>query len=290
MDSRKYEVLIRVIDLGNITKAGEELGYTQAGVSYIIKELEAEFGFPLLIRTKKGVLPTTEARILLPKMKDIVLSNERFMQEVSNINGVVEGQLNIGTFPSTATCMLPNIIKKFQMRYPSIKINMHREGAIANIEAMLENNELDMAFLSYQKHYDYDWISLKEDRLICVMPMNYPDIEEEWFPLRRLEEEPFVMPQLGFDYDINNFLEKIDIHPNIAFEADDDFVILAMVESGLGISILPELILDINPYKVKTKKIETNPTRLLGVAIPSIRKLSPAGRKFVECLDEEKEI
>ena len=58
MDHNKRTALLTAIDLGNLTRAAEQLGYTQSGLSYIIKSVEAEFGFPLLIRSRSGVRPT----------------------------------------------------------------------------------------------------------------------------------------------------------------------------------------------------------------------------------------
>lgn len=58
MDQNKRVALLTAIDLGNLTRAAEQLGYTQSGLSYVIKTLETELGFPLLLRSRSGVRPT----------------------------------------------------------------------------------------------------------------------------------------------------------------------------------------------------------------------------------------
>ena len=58
MDSSRLEHLLKVIECGSITKASEELGYTQSGISHMVKALEKEFGFPLFARGRSGVEPT----------------------------------------------------------------------------------------------------------------------------------------------------------------------------------------------------------------------------------------
>lgn len=61
MDQNKRVALLTAIDLGNLTRAAEQLGYTQSGLSYVIKALEAELGFPLLVRSRAGSAPRTSA-------------------------------------------------------------------------------------------------------------------------------------------------------------------------------------------------------------------------------------
>ena len=66
MDQNKCVALLTAIDLGNLTRAAEQLGYTQSGLSYVIKTLETELGFPLLVRSRTGVRPTEDCQRILP--------------------------------------------------------------------------------------------------------------------------------------------------------------------------------------------------------------------------------
>ena len=69
MDQTKREALLTAVELGNLTRAAEKLGYTQSGLSYTIKALEAELGFPLLIRSRTGVRPTADCQRILPLLR-----------------------------------------------------------------------------------------------------------------------------------------------------------------------------------------------------------------------------
>ena len=62
----KYEIFVESIKLGSLSRAAEKMGYTQSGVSHIMKSLEAEVGFPLFTRTAFGIQPNSEGRLLLP--------------------------------------------------------------------------------------------------------------------------------------------------------------------------------------------------------------------------------
>ena len=59
MNIKKYEAFVRAVELGSLSKAAEELGYTQSGISHMMQSLEEEVGFPLMTRTSSGIMPNT---------------------------------------------------------------------------------------------------------------------------------------------------------------------------------------------------------------------------------------
>ena len=124
MNTSKYKVFLKVAELGNITRAAEELNYTQSGVSHAISALEEEFGFPLLIRRRKGVILTPDGERVLPAIQNIVNSTEQLNQIVSAIKGLNAGTIRIGAFTSVAVHWLPGMIKGFQTRYPNVDFRL----------------------------------------------------------------------------------------------------------------------------------------------------------------------
>ena len=111
MDIKKLEVLLKVIETKSLTAAGNQLGFTQSGVSHLIKTIEDEFGFPVLIRGKGGVRLTENGRALLPAIREILNANDHMDQIVANIRGMSFGRLRIGTFASASVLWLPKIIE-----------------------------------------------------------------------------------------------------------------------------------------------------------------------------------
>ena len=83
MDIKKLEVLMKVIETKSLTAAGNQLGFTQSGVSHLIKTIEDEFGFPVLIRGKGGVRLTENGRALLPAIREILNANDHMDQIVA---------------------------------------------------------------------------------------------------------------------------------------------------------------------------------------------------------------
>lgn len=281
MDIRKLQVFLRGVDLGNLTKAGEELGYTQSGVSHMMKSLEEEVEFPLLIRRPQGVVPSSNGQALLPYVRELVQSNEKLEQMISGIKGLQRGTLKVGSFSSISFHWLPQMIKEFQLAYPGVTLDL-MEGGEDEIEDMLEIGKIDMAFFSRQPEHDYDWIHLTKDPLMAVLPKEHPRSGDASFPIKAFEEEPFVITAMGFDYDINGTLTKNGVSPDINFSCMDDLTVISMVTNGLGLSILPELVLKGHEDKVNRLFLEPPAYRDLGIGVLSLKKISPAAKGFIE--------
>ena len=103
MIPQKYQALLAALKHKSITKAANELGYTQPNVSQMISSLEQELNVPLLVRTKKGVLPTIEARQLLPLMQQIVYMEKSLLESACRLRGSEIGCLRVGTLLSVST-------------------------------------------------------------------------------------------------------------------------------------------------------------------------------------------
>jgi len=280
MDIKKYEVFVKAAEFGSLTKAGEAMGYTQSGVSHMMHSLESEVGFPLFNRTSKGVGLSDAGQKLLPIVRNLLVWSEQLDQTISEINGVASGNICIGTFSSVSIHWLPRIIKSFQSDYPKIKISM-KEGGIQEIDGWLAEGVADMGFYSRQPHHTFDWIELKQDPLLAILPKDYPIADGERFPVLAFNSRPFIMSAVGFDYDIHRVLEENGVSADIKFTSMDDYAIVSMVENKLGLSILPELVLKWCRQYVKVVELEPRAYRAVGIAVPSIKGASPAVKKFL---------
>ena len=128
MDQNKRVALLTAIDLGNLTRAAEQLGYTQSGLSYVIKALEAELGFPLLVRSRAGVRPTDECQRILPLLRELDRKSRQLEQEAADIRGLAVGNVFIATFPYISRFWLPQILRDFAQLYPGITVSIREEA------------------------------------------------------------------------------------------------------------------------------------------------------------------
>ncbi|QJC52112.1 LysR family transcriptional regulator [Paenibacillus albicereus] len=281
----KYEVLSTVVELGSLTRAGETLGLTQSGVSHAISSLEKEFGLALLTRSRSGIRLTESGERLLRPMRELLAAQEQLKQEIALLKGLQSGTVRLGTFTSVSVHWLPAMIKAFDRDYPGIELKLI-EGDYRDIEEGIADGSMDLGFLSLPSREGLDTLPLKKDRMLFVLPPDHPLAAEPRLSLSQLEDEVFIIPKEGSDYDVRRILEESIRRPRIKYETHDDYAIIAMVEHGLGISILPELVLRGRDHRASMVELEDGRYRTLGIAAASFKLLSPAAKRFMDYIQE----
>ena len=281
---QKYMAFVKTIEYGSFTKAAEILNYSQSGISRMISDLEKEWNISLLERSKSGVELTSEGLKLLPFIENLCREYEKLEVQVDALKGLESGLIRIGTFSSIATHWLPNIIKKFQQDYPNIEYELLL-GNYDKIENWILKGRVDFGFLRLPTKSRLETIFLMEDELMVVLPENHKLADKEYFPIKELSNYPFMLLEKGVKMEITEIFEKYNITPDIHFTTLDDYVIMSMVENGLGISILPRLILQRNPYKITAKRLEGATYRNIGLAYRNKKSLSLAVKKFLEYIE-----
>ncbi len=280
MDIKKFQLFADVAETENFTKSGDRMGYTQSGVSHMLKSLEDEVNFPLFVRSKQGVKLTPCAEAILPSVRALLSMYENLEQNINEINGLETGQITIATFSSISIHWLPEIIHAFLETYPGINIRL-MEGGTDDIVSWVESDIADFGFLSNRHIKSLDWITLYEDPLVAVLPNDYPVPKDNLIPISSFDQNYFILSAMGTDYDVHHVLETSNITPIIRFTSKDDHAIISMVENHLGISILPELITQNIDAQISTYRLDPYFCRTLGVVTKSQEHLSPAANKFL---------
>lgn len=284
MNIQKYLAFVKTVEYGSFTKAAEVLHYSQSGISRMINDLEKEWKIVLLERGKAGVKLTSDGMKLLPHAKELCAEYEKLQMEVDDLNGLRSGLIRIGTFSSVATHWLPKIIKEFQKTYPNIDYELLL-GDYTEIEEWIMEGRVDCGFLRLPAHEEFETIFLEQDRLLAVLPEGHALAHLEKIPVAALCDEPFMLLEKGEKTEISEIFERCGLKPKVHFTTWDDYAIMSMVESGLGISILPELILRRVPYRIITRELEVPAFRKIGVALRSKKTASLAVKRFLEYLE-----
>ena len=281
MDKKRLLSFIKAAELGSISAAAEELGYSTSAVSQLIASLEKEFGMRLLVRTTRGVYPAEEAKGLIPIVEDFLSGEQKILDYVDGVKDISEGTLTIAAYPSIATTWLPGIMSEFRNDYPGINITI-MEGVRSDIYRHLDNNEAELAFLAYADPMPYEWIPLADERLIAVLPENHPMADRASFPINQIENEDFILSSSGRETEILDMLKKHGVRPEIKFTTYDTPVNMAMVQQGLGVSIVNEL--SARRWNEKLVKMPLDPPEMVtfGIAYHSLDRLTPAAHKFLD--------
>ena len=278
---------VKSVEYGSFTRAADALNYTQSGISRMINDLESEWGISLFERGRMGISLTPEGLKLLPQLQRICNEHEILMTQIDELQNLQTGIIRIGTFSSVATHWLPNMIKFFKQDYPGIDFELLL-GDYTEIENWILEGRVDFGFLRLPANKQLETVFLEQDRLLVVLPQDHPLAKSDTFPIDDLLNSPFMLLEKGAKAEISEIFEKHQISPQISFTTWDDYAIMSMVENGLGISILPELILNRIPYRLVSKELEVPAYRNIGIAMREQKFLSLSAKSFLEYLPYRK--
>lgn len=282
MGTSKYAILVKTVELGSLTRAAEAVGCTQSGASHAIQALEEELGFALLHRSRAGAALTPDGARVYPMLRDISEALDALSQEAAAIRGLDAGTVRVGAFTSVAVHWLPGMIKAFQAEHPRVEFELISGDYHDMAEAFLQGR-IDIGFVALPTDLpNCTCTPLMEDRLLMVLPKDHPLSGLERFPLAAIANEPYISLPKNSDHDTRRALELAHVKANVKFFTKDDYAIIAMVEQGLGVSIMPELLLQGHDERVCTMPLENGATRVIGLAVTHTSRSNPCVQRFNE--------
>lgn len=284
MDIGKYELLLKAVEMRNLTKAAATLGYTQSGASHIISSIENELGVALLRRDHSGTHLTTEGELLLPSIREMVSCGEKIKSMAQSILGLQAGVMRVAAFTSISLLWVPQIVGRFHTMYPNIRVEIiSGAGSYREMEEFLLTAQVNCGFVRMPVDPALQCVPLLRDPLMLVLPPDHPLADQEDpISFAQVAREPFLMPTDGNNYDITMLFKQHNIEPQVAFTMHDDLSLLAMAENGLGCTILPALLINNYPHKAAVKRLETDPSRLIGIATRANQTPSPLTTAFID--------
>ena len=280
MSLKKYEAFVKTVELGSLTNAAEALGSTQSRISHVLSDLEQEYGFTLLKRSRSGIQLTRAGAMVLPRMQEILKLDQELEGLIRDIRGAEAGLLRLGVFTSVAVHWMPGMIRAFQEAHPKVELQM-LSGDYHDMEQWLLNKEIDVGFVTLPAPVEVQTIPLYDDPLVAIFPKGHPLARMDAVPPGKLEQEPFISLLHSSSHDIHRALDQAGIRPNIKYSTKDDYAVLAMVEQGLGISIVPQLLLKGSQRELEVRPLQPGVSRTIALAIPCGEDL-PVVNAFVE--------
>ena len=281
MKLNRYDVFIKVIESGSFTKTASELGYTQSAVSQMIQALEEELGTTLVSRSRKGISLTQDGEEFLPYLKKISNSYGDLLKKKQEMQGLETANIRIGTFTSVSSNWLPGLMKDFKQRYPSVHFQL-QQGEYTSIVQSIQDGTVDFGFVNPDAATELETVTLKQDRMLAIIPEHHPLTSHSSASLEALSTEPFILLDQGDWSEPLESFKANGLQPNIEYRVIDDYTIMSMVESGLGISILSELVLNKVSYRFVKKETTPPIYRTIGIAYKNKKTMPTASRHFVD--------
>jgi len=243
MELHQLRYLVAVAESRNFTSAAEMCHVTQPTLSHQIKKLEEEVGEPLLQRRKKGAFLTPLGERIHRHALEILRNVESVQQAASAFSHHIQGTLKIGVIPTIAPYFLPGLLRLSQKRHPGISFEMTEEPT-EHLLAALGRCALDLAILSPPVAHDaLQTLDLFEDEFLLALPANHALAKSRAISLRALREQPMILMNDAHCLrgQTISFCQRVGFAPKVFIQSSQLDTVLAMVENGQGISLVPEM-------------------------------------------------
>ena len=284
----RYIALQKIIELGGFTKAADALGYTQSSISQMIASLENELGIKLLTRSRHGVKLTIEGAELFPFIERSIYQYRSMQEKANEIKGIETGIIRVGIISSVTCHWMPQLINGFKEEYPNVQFLFH-QGDYTLIPEWIASGQIDFGFVNPLAGTNLKTKTVKSGEMLAVLPKNHPLAKKKSIQLQDIAAEPYILLEEGHYSEPMAAFEAAGIQPNIQYTIHDNYAIMMMVEAGLGVSILAELILRRTNYDIVCLPIDPPITRTLAVGYKDKDSLPIASKYFIDYLMEHKD-
>jgi DNA-binding transcriptional LysR family regulator len=286
LDLRRLRVLRAIAREGSMAGAARALDYTQPAIGHHVRRLEAEVGAVLVVRDGRGVRLTPAGAALAARADTILAGVEAAHEEVAAIAGLREGRVRLVAFPSGSATIVPAALAALTKRYPGLEVTLAEAEPPESLE-LLRAGECDVALA-----FEYPGVEVDEgsglvkrplavDPLLAVLPADHPLAGQRRVDLRRLRDATWIAGCPRCRGHLVHLCEEAGFAPRIAYATDDHVAVQAMVGAGLGVALLPGLVLDVvRRDDVAVRPVTRSPTRTVtavttegAVAVPAVAAL-----------------
>lgn len=267
MNTEYYRILLRTVEIGNITKAAELLGYTQSGISRIIGKLEEELGTSIVTRNRTGIELRDHAKPLIDTISQIVRLEDQLCQISDNIQKNSSNTIRIATFRTAAVEIIPQLIKGYCEVDPLVHFEITERGRFSYVEEELQSGRVDLAFTADFACADPGFLPLVRDYYYAVLPEGHPLCREKVVTAPMLSSYPFLLSDAAEENEnLRNYIALLrDQSDLVRMKMLDDSMTVSMVEKGLGISIVAGAFLQGVTKKVVIRPLADAFYRTIGI-------------------------
>ena len=290
MDLRRLRHFNALAETLNFSRAAERLHIAQPALSVSIQKLETELGTKLFERTPAGVLLTAAGKAALVEARRMLYHGEQLQRTVQAAAEGTGGQLRIGFVGSAIYRVIPSIIPAFRKQYPDVELLL-RELTSTVIIARLAEEALDLGIVRtplLQTH-GATLQTLQRDRLVLALPESHPRACEDACPviLADFAGDPFIMysssDAAGLHAHAMSACQAAGFVPLVAQEATQVPTVLALVESGLGVALVPEVMRGYRAPRIRFRDLQRAESMETTLALAyMLGTESPATRRFID--------
>ncbi|MDM5214741.1 LysR family transcriptional regulator [Peribacillus sp. NJ4] len=249
MDIRQLKYFVTIAEEGKITTAAKKLNIAQPPLSRQLKQMEEELGVILFDRDNKSLNLTLEGERLLLRAKELLNKLDETMVEVQELRKDNSGILSVGSNLYCASLILSKVVD-IREKNPGLTFKVW-EGETIHLMKMLSKRQIEIAITNSPiTEKSISQMTLEIDPYVLVLPEKWTWSGSEQCRLEEIIDLPLILLRpnygLGAYGQIVNEFQRLDLEPNILCECQDLIMLLGLVSSGFGATILPLSLLSLH--------------------------------------------
>ncbi len=294
IDAAGLRVIRAIADHGSFTGAATSLGYSQPAISQMVRRLENRLGTVLVERFGRQVRLTEAGQVLARHAVSVLATLDAAQEEVAAIAGLRAGRVRIMAFPSSSATLVPKALALVKSRFPDVTVTFS-EGEPPESLAALRAGDCDIAVAFAYDGMDVSKFDdeldvfvarkLLEDEVRLVLPADHALAEQVCVTMADVSTEQWIAGCPRCRGHLMSISHAAGFEPNVAFETEDYVAVLGLVSEGLGVAIVPELILRTAHHpNVATPRLHPTPKRTIYAVTTQDLQRVPAVKATLDAL------
>lgn len=274
MNLEQLRGFVEVAQLGNFTRAAARLHLAQPSLSRQISSLERDLGTELFHRSRAGSALTAAGESLLPLARRMLADAESVRRELAELAGLQRGRVRLGATPTLCISLVTEVLSAFHAVHPEIELHVSEQGSRGLLEG-LAGGELDLALITTSDAASAERFLVSRllvEELVVVSAGQAPPVtESSAITLAELA----LLPQVVFNatYDLRATTDAAfratGVTPDVVVEGAEMDAVLRFVERGIGVAVVPAMVLIDRPGLRGVRLTEPTLTRTISVARPA---------------------
>ena len=267
MDVRQLEALLAVAETGSFTAAADHLHTVQSNVSEHVRQLEAELGVQLLVRGRRGTVPTEFGARVIERGRAIRSEIEALHKDLSMLQGLETGHATLGVVGTVSRLLVPMVVAEMRRSAPGLSLRL-TEGASERLAGEVAERQLASAVVTEpvsdpRLHVEH----LRDEDLVALVPSFLRPDWREPIALAELARETLILPPAGNPLrdEVETAARAERVELRVPIEVEGVRLIADLVSAGVGVSILPETAVAQDHTGLRQLRIARMPPRRLAL-------------------------
>ncbi|WP_303814517.1 LysR family transcriptional regulator [Acidaminococcus timonensis] len=263
MELRQLRSFLKITEVLSFSEAAKEMGYSQSALSVQIHSLEQELGVKLFDRMGRQVT-------LTPPGQELVRRAQPILQEVDELEGVMHDRppaaaLRLGMIESLCKARMPQLVDYVSRHYPQLHLTITIDSPSVLLDA-LNHNKVDLVYVLDKPLYDTKWVKVfqKRENIVFVASKESPLATRKDIPLEEVIRQPFFLTEKADNYrlSLDQHLAARQLALDPLLEVSDTGFILDMVQRNLGLSFLPQYVVENSIYRDRLQVLSVQDFRM----------------------------